>query len=111
MPPFTVAFPIHEDAYLNMMFADSHVAPVRYDELKEAVSSRDMNFGIAWEDDPKRLLLPGFLDKIADGDWFCLVAQGPSVRVNPATLVKLRTDPQILEAEPCGSALLPNSDE
>jgi len=47
------------------------------------------SFADAWQEDPKRLKLLGFLDKIADGDWFCLVAQGSSVRVNPATLAEI----------------------
>ena len=57
MAPFTVAFPVHGKS-LNMAFADGHVIPVNYDDLMQAVANRDMNFGIAWEDDPSLTLHP-----------------------------------------------------
>ncbi len=57
MAPFTVAFPVHGSS-LNMTFADGHVIPVNYDELMQAVANRDMDFGIAWEDDQLLTLHP-----------------------------------------------------
>ena len=56
--PFTVAFPVHDTSYLNLMFTDGHVTTVYYDELLKAVGDRDMNFGIAWEDDSSLTLHP-----------------------------------------------------
>ncbi len=58
LQPYNVAFPVHEGKYLNMMFADGHGTTVNYDELKKAVADRDMNFGIAWEDDSSLTLHP-----------------------------------------------------
>jgi len=57
MAPFTVAFPVHGKS-MNMAFADGHVIPVNYDEFKQAVASRDMDFGISWESDSSLTLHP-----------------------------------------------------
>ena len=46
-------------------------------------------FADAWLEDPKVLGLLGFLDRIAVGDWFCVVLQGSTVRVNPATIAAI----------------------
>ncbi len=43
-------------------------------------------FADAWPEDPRVLGLPGFIDKIAAGDWFCMTVQGPDVGVNAAIL-------------------------
>jgi prepilin-type N-terminal cleavage/methylation domain-containing protein/prepilin-type processing-associated H-X9-DG protein len=51
LDPHTVAFPVHDASYLNMMFADGHVTSINYDELMRAVAGREMDFGIAWEND------------------------------------------------------------
>jgi prepilin-type processing-associated H-X9-DG protein len=58
LDPHTVAFPVHEASYLNMMFADGHVTSINYDALMNAVADRDMNFGIAWENDAALNLHP-----------------------------------------------------
>ncbi len=57
--PFTVAFPLHSQSYMNMMFADGHVVPVQYDELMQAVKTRAMDFGISWADDSNLTFDPG----------------------------------------------------
>ena len=57
--PYTVAFPLHSQSYMNLMFADGHVIPVQYDDLMQAVEDRDMTFGIGWADDPNLTLDPG----------------------------------------------------
>ncbi len=56
------------------------------------------SFAEAWPEEPpedspkgqKPLGLTGFLDKIAVGDWFCLIAQGPTVPAHGATLERVR---------------------
>ena len=56
--PPTVAFPVHEASYLNVLFADGHVEAVDYEKLLQAVANRDRNFAIHWADDTNLTLLP-----------------------------------------------------
>lgn len=46
-------------------------------------------FADAWIDDPQRPGLVRFVDRIRGGDWFCMVIQGPTLRLNRATLQRI----------------------
>jgi len=56
--PQTVAFPMHRGRSTNFLMADSHVVPIGYADLLNAVATRDMSFHVRWLDDTNLTLLP-----------------------------------------------------
>lgn len=56
--PGTVAYPLHAESSLNILFVDGHTDSVDYTELLKAAANRDLGFTIGWKDDTNMTLLP-----------------------------------------------------